>query len=253
VTSIGNYAFWGCTSLTSIVIPDSVTSIGKEALSYCRALTSVVIPNSVTSIGEDAFYGCTRLTSVVIPDSVTFIGYSAFRDCTSLTIYCEAESKPSTWDSKWNYSNRPVVWGYVVPLEEIIVLKGYSIREDGTGSICVGYSINYEKLAKYEEQTGKTLDFGIVFAGYDNLKGNQPLNSDGTAITLEKGKVIKQSLVSLQYSNYDFVINNITDAIKDTKFVINAYIYDGETVKYCTSKGFGDAVTGVSYNQIKNA
>lgn len=57
VTSIGDYAFHGCTGLTSITIPSSVTSIGHFAFSECRRLTSIEIPNSVTSIGAAAFYG----------------------------------------------------------------------------------------------------------------------------------------------------------------------------------------------------
>ena len=85
VTSIGDYAFNLCTSLTSVTIPNSVTSIGYEAFDCCESLTSITIPNSVTSIGDYAFRGCTSLTSITIPNSVTSIGRSAFDNCTSLT------------------------------------------------------------------------------------------------------------------------------------------------------------------------
>ena len=112
VTSIGSYAFSGCISFTSIEIPDSVTSIGDWAFLACSFITNVVIPDSVISIGDGAFYNCTSLINVVIPDSVISIGERAFSGCKSLTIYCDAESKPSEWDSKWNCDNRPVVWGY---------------------------------------------------------------------------------------------------------------------------------------------
>ncbi|MBQ8282733.1 MAG: leucine-rich repeat domain-containing protein [Paraprevotella sp.] len=78
VTSIGNFAFSGCTGLTSITIPESVTSIGSGAFYDCTGLTSITIPNSVTSIGEGAFCGCTGLTNITIPESVTSIGSGAF-------------------------------------------------------------------------------------------------------------------------------------------------------------------------------
>ena len=84
VTSIGSSAFWDCTSLRSITIPDSVTSIGEEAFYGCSSLTSITIPEGVTSIGEDVFRGCSRLESITIPNSVTSIGAGAFWDCTSL-------------------------------------------------------------------------------------------------------------------------------------------------------------------------
>ena len=81
VKEIKEYAFSGCSGLTSVTIPNSVTSIGDRAFSVCSGLTSVTIPNSVTSIGEFAFNGCSSLTSVTIPNSVTSIGSGAFYGC----------------------------------------------------------------------------------------------------------------------------------------------------------------------------
>ena len=139
VTSIRKYAFYKCTSLTSITIPDSVTSIGDGAFSGCTSLTSITvdanneyyksidgnlyakdektliqyaigkdatsftIPNSVTSIGICAFEYCTSLTSVTIPNSVKSIGDGAFWGCTSLTSVTIPDSVTSIGNGAFYY------------------------------------------------------------------------------------------------------------------------------------------------------
>jgi hypothetical protein len=90
VTSIRDGAFFGCTTLTSMTIPESVIVIGLQAFYNCTSLTNVTIPNSVTFIGDLAFWNCSSLTSVTIPDSVAEIlgggeGQGTFSFCTSLT------------------------------------------------------------------------------------------------------------------------------------------------------------------------
>ena len=85
VTSIGRYAFDGCSGLTSVTIGNGVTSIGYYAFYNCSGLTSITIPNSVTSIDSYAFGGCSGLTSVTIGNGVTSIGDYAFSGCWELT------------------------------------------------------------------------------------------------------------------------------------------------------------------------
>ena len=144
VTSIGNYAFLGFSSLTSVEIPDSVTSIGYYAFEDCSSLTSVEIPDSVTSIGKYAFEYCSSLTSlyisdleswlnvslsdysshplysaggnlyidgvlatdIEIPDTVTSISFCAFYNCDSLTSVEIPDSVTSIgWDAFWGCSS----------------------------------------------------------------------------------------------------------------------------------------------------
>ena len=87
VTSIGEGAFMNCSSLSNIVIPNSVISIGDWAFSCCRSLFSIVIPDSVSSIGDCTFSCCRSLSSIVIPDSVFSIGICAFMDCCFLSNF----------------------------------------------------------------------------------------------------------------------------------------------------------------------
>ena len=92
VTTIGDSAFSGCSSLTSITIPKGVTTIGDSAFSGCSSLTSITIPKGVTTIGDSAFSGCSSLTRITIPEGVTSIGRYAFTNCVSLTSISIPES-----------------------------------------------------------------------------------------------------------------------------------------------------------------
>ena len=113
VTSIGEEAFAENTNIISVIISDGIKTIENSAFAYCDHLESIIIPNSVIFIGNRAIFGCYNLTGIVIPNSVTFIGKDAFYACSDdLIIYCEAESQPNEWDSKWNSTNITVVWGY---------------------------------------------------------------------------------------------------------------------------------------------
>ena len=99
VTTIGGSAFYGCTGLTSVTIGNGVTSIGQHAFAGCSGLISVTIPNSVTYIWEYAFYGCSNLTSVTIPNGVTSIGNFAFAGCSGLTSVTIPNSVTSIGDN----------------------------------------------------------------------------------------------------------------------------------------------------------
>lgn len=136
VTSIGNDAFYGCTALTSVTIPDSVTSIGNYAFYYCTALTSIAIPSSVESIGygifsndtalttvtlssglktidEYAFYECTALTAIDIPDSATSIGQYAFYDCSKMTSLTLSSGLTSIAD--YTFYNCKKIGNFTIP------------------------------------------------------------------------------------------------------------------------------------------
>ena len=122
VTSIGDAAFYYCSTLTQVTIPNSVTSIGSSAFLSCSALTQVNIGSGVTSIGNSAFLSCSALTQVTIGNGVTSIGYSAFENCSALTDMTVMAIVPPTtgWDAFDGVSSSIPVY---VPAESLEAYK----------------------------------------------------------------------------------------------------------------------------------
>ncbi|MDR0698940.1 MAG: leucine-rich repeat domain-containing protein, partial [Tannerella sp.] len=171
VTSIGNYAFWNCRSLTSVTIPNSVTTIGNYAFCYCRSLTSVTIPKSVTTIGVWAFYDCRSLTSVTIPNSVTTIGEGAFEDCRSLTSVTIPNSVTTIGNSAFDGCRS---------------LTSVTIPNSVT-SIGIGAFANCEQLSAIHVNTGNPVyisDGGILYNKEKTLLHTYPAGKSGDSFVI---------------------------------------------------------------------
>ena len=153
VTSIGYYTFSDCSSLTSVKIPDGVTSIGGSAFFDCSSLTSVKIPDGVTSIGDSVFYGCSSLTSVKIPAGVTSIGGYAFSGCSSLTSVEIPDGVTSIGNSA--FSGCSSLTSVKIP--------------DGVTSISFGAFSGCSSLTSVEISDGVTSISEWVFSGCSEL------------------------------------------------------------------------------------
>ena len=128
VTSIGDGAFFDCSSLTGITLPDRVASIGDFAFYGCTSLTGITMPDGVTGIGDSAFSSCASLTSITIPDRVTSIRDRAFENCTSLTSITVKPVVPPT--GGWNLFSNTNVCPIYVPAGSVEAYKSAQYWSD---------------------------------------------------------------------------------------------------------------------------
>ena len=176
VTRIGNNTFTHYTSLTSVIIPDSVTSIGHFAFERCESLESVTI-DSVASIGFAAFYACISLTSVIMLNGVTSIDAYAFNGCFSLKNVTIPKSVTSIGENAF-----PPVEGLDDPPDEFKVYYNPNCSYGNiTGSITEFIlpdevaSIGADMFADYRYLKKITLPAGVTFID-DNAFANCPAN-----------------------------------------------------------------------------
>ncbi len=228
VTKIGSRAFWDCTYLTDITIPNSITAIGDFAFSGlnggCCSLTSINIPDSVTSIGQAAFWGCASLTSATIAYGITNIGDYAFCLCTSLeTVYWNA-----TVCTKAGSKKHPIFQN-CTSLKTVIIGDNVTTMPDYVFCNCKSLTSVTMSDSVVHIQSGSFAG-SVSMMGINVDQGNPNFESvDGNLYT-KGGEMLIQYALGKQDTSFAVPdsVKYIGDmAFRDCKSLLNIIIYPG--------------------------
>lgn len=258
ITSIGSYAFHGCDLLGVDDMPSTLTYIGEGA--FYSAGTIKAIPTSVTTIGNYAF-AYADISSLYLSSSVTSMGYDVFYACNNATFYTMHISKPYGWNSSWNSSNRPVVWGcsgsdgYVTSFTKT---NSNPSNINATNGVSDPYRKNYTFGAWYTNSnlTGTSYSNissapnGTLYARWDSssciAEGSLITLADGSQVAVEdltgEEDLLVWNMLTGQYDTAPILfIDSDPTAIYE---VINLTFADGTEVKVIDEHAFFDMTTG---------
>ena len=266
MTSIGNYAFYGCSCLTSLTIPNSVTSIGNYAFSGCSSLTSLTIPNSVSSIGTYAMSSCSALETIVIGNGVKNISGKAFANCKNLIeVTCFAPNVPTTASDAFDNSYIEYATLYVTNS-----LNDYQNTEpwSGFGNI-VSFTPIYKLIYIVDGEEYKTVEYeegesiipepaptkeGYFFSGWSEIPETMPacdvtvtgsflltpICSTPTISILPNGKIKVESATEGATCVTNITVSNVEPLTGD-EISLNTPLTVFTVTSYATKEGYDDS------------
>ena len=229
VTSIGSFAFQNCSSLSSITFGDNsqLTSIGIQAFYGCSSLSSINIPNGVTSIGNQAFSGCISLSSIILPEGVTSIGSSAFRGCSSLSSINIPNGVTSIGD--YAFHNCSSLSSIAIP-ESVKSIGNYAFSGCSSlssinipeGVTSIGNYAFYGCSSLTSIDMTNVVDWNNLTLGSSSFKTNAPTNAP-TVITISSNANIQTVTSKLTSS---VIGSSMTNKIKLTNGS-TTYVWNG--------------------------